>query len=465
MDQTERRVVSAAAVRRTVVAAVAGGLVTVLVAGLPSVRLVYRSPEGHLVLETAVAMVGGLVALLVYGRFRRRHALQDLLLVHSLSVLAVAALFFIAIPLVLGATQTSAITTWAPLLVRLVGSVLLLCAALTSRRHVITGAQPRREALVAAALLVCLAVLVQLLATSLPTAVTALPPPETSAQPLVEGHPLVIAAQLANLLCFAAASVLFTRQAARTGDELVGWVGAACAVGAWARVNYLLFPSLYSEWLYTGDFLRLGFYLLLLVGAVREIHAYWAAQSEAAVFAERRRLARDLHDGTVQELGYIRRTARAQSLNSPAAAQIEAAADRAMDEARRAIAALTAPVDEPAGTALRRAVSEVGARYDVPVHVLDEGDAQLPAEHREALVRIAREAVSNAARHGKPSAVTFILRAQQLVIEDDGIGFLAATVPPGHFGLISMRDRAEGIGAELSVESSPGAGTKVAVRW
>ena len=42
-------------------------------------------------------------------------------------------------------------------------------------------------------------------------------------------------------------------------------------LAAFARVNYLLFPSLYTEWAYSGDALRLGFYLLLLAGAAREI--------------------------------------------------------------------------------------------------------------------------------------------------------------------------------------------------
>ena len=54
-------------------------------------------------------------------------------------------------------------------------------------------------------------------------------------------------------------------------DELLRWLGPACALLGFARVNYLLFPSLYSGWLYTGDLLRTAGYACLLVGAAREI--------------------------------------------------------------------------------------------------------------------------------------------------------------------------------------------------
>lgn len=447
-------------------AATLAGLATIVVAVVPTVRLAYRSPGGHLVLETLVATIGGLAALLLYGRFRRSRALRDLLLVNALSVLAVAALFLVAIPMVAGAEESSAITTWAPLLVRMVGAGLLLAAALAGSRRVATGARPLREALVLGGVLVALAVVVQLLDAFLPTAVTALPPPEESARPRFEGHPVVLVVQGANLVCYAVASVLFTREGRRTGDDLIGWIAAAAAVGAWARVNYLLFPSIYSEWLYTGDVLRLGFYLLLLVGAVREVRAYWAAQAESAVSAERRRLARDLHDGAVQELGYIRRLASTITSDRDTASKIDAAAERALDETRRAVAALTAPVDEPLAQTVRRAVHEVGSRFDVPVTVVDRyGPAAIPGDRREALVRIAREAVSNAARHGRPRGVTVTLLPRTMHIEDDGTGFDPDRPTPGRFGLTSMRDRAEGMGGEITVDSAPGKGTRVTVTW
>jgi len=85
------------AVRRTVAAAGFGLLVTVAVLGVPSLRFAYRSVGGHLVLETAVTLVAALVALLLYGRYRRRPSLSTLLLVHAMSLLALSALLFVTV--------------------------------------------------------------------------------------------------------------------------------------------------------------------------------------------------------------------------------------------------------------------------------------------------------------------------------------------------------------------------------
>lgn len=203
-----------------------------------------------------------------------------------------------------------------------------------------------------------------LLSERLPDAVVVRVSPEEPARPSLGGHPLVLGVQVANSICYAVAAVAFTRRGLRRDDELLGWFRAAAALGAWARINYLLVPSLYTEWLHTGDLLRLGMYVLLLVGSVREIQGYWAAQAAAAAEDERRRLARDLHDGVVQELGYIGSVAtRARTKEGGDAAHIMAAADRAIDESQRLISALAAEPDEPLASALERSVYEVGDRF------------------------------------------------------------------------------------------------------
>ena len=92
-------------------------------------------------------------------------------------------------------------------------------------------------------------------------------------------------------MLYGVAAVAFTRQS-RAGDELLGWVGAGCMLAAGARVCYLLFPSLYTDWLYAGDLLRLDVYVLLLVGAVREIRVYWEAAQPSLSTSERRARAR-----------------------------------------------------------------------------------------------------------------------------------------------------------------------------
>jgi hypothetical protein len=97
----------------------------------------------------------------------------------------------------------------------------------------------------------------------LPVALDQTPPPSAQ-HPMITGHPLLLAAQAVSALCFAVASLRFTMQASGTRDELLRWLGPGCALAALARVNYLLFPSLYTGWLYTGDLLRTGFYAMLL---------------------------------------------------------------------------------------------------------------------------------------------------------------------------------------------------------
>jgi len=452
------------AVRRSVVAAAVGLLVTLAIVVVPSLRFAYRSTSGHLVLETAVTLVAGLLALLLYGRYRRSASLTELLLAYAMSLLALTALLFVTLPGLLGGEAGRAASSWAALVVRLVGAVLILLAAVVPMDRVYRSTKPVRDVLGVLAALGVLAVVTAVLASRLPDAVEVRVQAEASGQPVLDGHPLVLLVQVVNLVCYAVAAVVFTRRAARDGDDMLGWFGAGVTLGAWARVSYLLFPSLYTDWLYAGDLLRLGMYLLLLFGAVREIRHYWEAQALVAVESERRRLARDLHDGVVQELGYIRSEAH-RSPDAAGVARIAAAADRALDEARRGISALTAPPDEGLAPALARAANEVGDRYDVPVHLELDGSVTVSPTLREQLVRIAREAVANAARHSRSPVVSVTLAPRRLEVSDQGEGFDPAYGRLGGFGLTSMRERAEEIGAALVVTSSPGHGTSVKVTW
>jgi signal transduction histidine kinase len=240
-------------------------------------------------------------------------------------------------------------------------------------------------------------------------------------------------------------------------------------LAAFARVHYLLFPSLYSEFVYTGDLLRLGFYLLLLVGAAREVRSYWEARTHAAVLQDRRRMARDLHDGLTQELAYI--STQSQRLGSrpdPAiAGLIRAAAQRAVDEARQAISALSRPPDEPFPVALQRIAEDMAHRYDVKVVSQLDLEAHVDHERAEALLRIVAESVRNAVHHGAAELIELRLTASPLclAIIDDGRGFDARSGRPGGFGLTSMRERADAMGAEFAVTSAPGDGTTVRVTW
>ena len=95
-------------------------------------------------------------------------------------------------------------------------------------------------------------------------------------------------------------------------------------------------------------------------------------------------------------------------------------------------------------------------------------DVHVPGEVTENLLRIVREAITNAANHGASgtSASASSRRQLRLVIEDDGCGFDPdRQVDAGGFGLLSMRERAARVGAVLSVDSVPERGTRVAVAF
>jgi signal transduction histidine kinase len=275
--------------------------------------------------------------------------------------------------------------------------------------------------------------------------------------------------QLLTLTCFAVAAVAFTVQARSREDVLLRWLGPACALGALARLSYLLFPPERADWLYSGSVLRTGSYLLLLVAAAREISRHWALQAQAAVVEDRRRLAREMHDGVLQELGYIRsEIVSFATTDRPRVDRILGASDRALDEARQLLEALGRTDDEPLGLVLHRAVEQLAQRYGVTLDLELDESIVVDRPQRHALVRIAREAVLNAVRHGKVERVRIELgrdaEGRHLVVSDDGPGFDAVARHPG-FGLIGMRERGVALPGTLPIDSRPGGGTKVQIRW
>jgi signal transduction histidine kinase len=259
--------------------------------------------------------------------------------------------------------------------------------------------------------------------------------------------------QLLAMSLFVAAGVGFARRALRTGDELLAWFATGSVLAAFAHLNYFLFPSLYSDWIYAGDVLRLSFYAVVLLATAQEIRRYWQRMAEAEVAEERRRLARELHDGVAQELAFIARRARTATagLDTATVAQISVAAERARSEARRAVAALAAQGDEPFAQALIQAVEHITAQGDVRLRTDVDGEGKVARDVGEHLIRIACEAVSNAVRHSNAEEVLVELSARDSVrlrVADDGAGFDPDAVPArpqDAFGMIIMRERAQRI--------------------
>jgi signal transduction histidine kinase len=452
-----------------VIAALVSAGTTAAVVLVPALRFAYRLPEVHVVLETAAALVGLLAAYLVFGRFRRSGHLADFVLCYSLCVLAFSNLFFAVLPALLD-SGSDRFGTWARLCAGLLGTALFAVAAVVPRRRRL---RPSRAQTIAAALslpavLVGVAIFVSLFDSLLPRGVALVPTPEASGRPRLEGDVRLLAAQLAGVAVYCLAVYGFGRKARSTGDELMEWLAVAAVFGAFARLNYFLYPSLYTAWVYSGDFFRLAFYVAILVAAAREISSYWERVSQTAVLEERRRIARDLHDGLAQELAFIRRNLHKLDARDPTVGRVAASTARALSESRRAIAALTKPLDDPLEVALAEAARDTAEREGTTVDLVLTPGIELDYRRRDALVRIACEAIANAARHGDAGVVRVELlngRRVRLHVSDDGSGFDPAVVTSrdGGFGLTSMRERAHAVGASFDVRSGPGGGTRVEV--
>jgi signal transduction histidine kinase len=199
----------------------------------------------------------------------------------------------------------------------------------------------------------------------------------------------------------------------------------------------------------------------------------------ASADAERARLARDLHDVPLQSLaGVIRRLDRHAGATDVADALRDVA-----DALRQVVHELRpATLDEfGLATALavrgRRLEAEHEGRMAVVVDLVDltghDVDERPPASVELQLLRIAEEALGNAIRHshGSRALVTGVVHPTgvRLRIDDDGIGIdgqiVRAATRDGHVGLGCMRQRAQVIGAELSVGPSPTGGTRVDASW
>ena len=449
-------------------AAFIGAVVTLLITVLPFIQFAYREPVLHIVLDTAAAMVGLLVAFLLLGRFNERSAVSDLVLVFAMLMFAVTNLGLSALPSGV-ASARSGFSAWAPLLGRLIGSLAFATAPYVRRRT--TNARRALTVLVIT-LTVCvvaIAAAVAALEPNLPAVLDAGLSPEAPGRPRVVGNETVLIVQLISMIAFAVGAAGWLRLDRRVHDEFLGWCAAGGILAAFSRLNFFLFPSLYSEYVYTGDLLRLGFYLVLLVGAAREIQSYWAT---SAVDAERRRIARDLHDGLAQELAFIlgqsRRLMRKEAAPNDELKMVAGAAQRALDESRRAITLLSTSSDEPLADVMVRTAEDVVRREGATLRVDIQRALRVAPEVREALVRIMREAVINACRHGRAEQVTVNFTSNDdgllLGIEDNGSGFDVHATPNGAgFGLTSMRERAASLGGRVSISSEPGTGTKVEV--
>jgi signal transduction histidine kinase len=245
--------------------------------------------------------------------------------------------------------------------------------------------------------------------------------------------------------------------ALRLGDRRVGLIGVERDGGPWSARHLARAQSL-------ADDAALRIDTGQLFSEVRAL----------ATVEERRRLAREIHDGIAQEvasLGYVVDDLSAHTTDLQTRAELgvlRTELSRIVSELRLSIFDLRTDV-QPAsglGAALTSYVRSVGTGSGLTVHlVLDESAYRLPIEAETELLRVAQEAITNARKHARARNLWVTCRVDPprafLRVADDGKGLGSAR--PDSFGLEIMRERTARLGAAFTVRNRVGGGTVVEV--
>jgi len=201
-----------------------------------------------------------------------------------------------------------------------------------------------------------------------------------------------------------------------------------------------------------------------------------AENMHATVVRERQRMAGEVHDALAQSLGFVKM--RLPLLGDAILAREEGKALRYLEEVRETLGEAhtglreiithfrTGSDPDGLGAALQALATRFGMRTGVALQVDNRmPQLQLPAREEAEVYHIVQEALANVERHARARhgwlAVEPTLAGAEFRIEDDGVGAAAATGEPGHHGLEIMRERAQRLGAELTVSQRRGGGTVV----
>jgi hypothetical protein len=263
------------------------------------------------------------------------------------------------------------------------------------------------------------------------------------------------------------------------GQELVGLVGLG------PRRDEVPFgPEDYDL------LIPLASHLLLLLKNERTIRALQQSRERLNTMQEieRKHIAQDLHDETLQYLSYLatvqlelcKRAVSDPEQVRPMLQDIQAETRQAVRDLRAILAAISPAIITNQGlvNALRSLVdterSRVnGKQSEIHLHIEGYRDKMLPESHELAIFRYVQEALHNAAHHAQAHRVEIKLESMEstrhprliVTVHDDGIGFdterLSEIVRKGHMGLQNMRDRIETLDGALFLESEPGEGTTV----
>jgi signal transduction histidine kinase len=213
--------------------------------------------------------------------------------------------------------------------------------------------------------------------------------------------------------------------------------------------------------------------------AIENARLYEQARTLVTV-EERQRLARELHDSVTQSLYslmLLAEASRRSALGNDVEKSIEyitrlgELAHQALKEMRLLVYELRPLALEQAGLidAMQHRLDAVEKRAGVDTHLSVDLDAHLPADVEAELYRIAQEALNNSLKHANANSISVILRSHDYQVEmdivDDGRGFTTDALDDlGGLGLVSIYERVEALGGQVTITSKPGQGTQVKIK-
>jgi signal transduction histidine kinase len=422
---------------------------------------VMRAPTLRPALETTLTLFALSAAWLLRAQFLASRRLRDLLLVCGTLALGLMTLFLSALPAALdvgGGGYLAAAGLWGQLFV---AGILAAAAAVPVERMVARPEHPARAGLLLGLAPLAGAALCGLLTNSLDLGLSA------HRGGAGEAVLVLLVTGTTGLLVYAAGTL--TRENLRGSDHVLTLLAMAALLLAGASLCRLTVGSLPSGEVGIGSAMRLVAGAVLLCAAVVLERRVRSRMARAAALAERRRVARDLHDGIAQDLAFIAAHGEQIAHQMGEEHPLVVAARRALAVSRSTISDLSDPAGATAGEALDAIAQELRDRFDVAIAVHSQIDGHVPSGVREHLSRIAREAIANAARHGQARNVLVSLRRADggvaLRVVDDGCGIPVSGdgATPEGFGLRSMRERAGAIGGHLTVRQIPQGGTELEV--
>jgi signal transduction histidine kinase len=412
-------------------------------------------------LETGIAAAATVGVILLVARFRQTHLLRDLALLSALGAVALTDCIFHVLPAYGWWTGGYGAGAGVAMTIVAAGAFVAVAFAPADRR-VVRGKRTLGFAALAA---VGWAALGELL--------------ELATGPVVGrgrmgGYTRISTA--ATLICVALLLVAGIRFAHARGvkDAEAKLLAGAAILLAGAELGTLQMPVVPAGWLTPDDALRAGAFALLIAVSVLLYRQALHQKAREALNAERVRIARDLHDGLAQDLAFIAAHSDRLARDFGAHHPLTIAAQRALATSQGQIVDLEGSNAPTTAAALRELAAEASARFDVRIIVRPQAVDQpepTPVERAE-LVRIAREAIFNAVRHGKAKHITIALGSRQeqflLRVTDDGAGLpapgqpTAATAGTG-LGMRAMGARARRIGAHLRARTLEHGGTVIEV--